>query len=93
MTAYTFGDYIFFDDIIDVPKEHYNQLALNKETRFYKTSLSNLMDKTLALLPKLFINEMMNLWMKSYNKVVSQLSKVIKCSKENQQMEPIYVAR
>ena len=40
------------------PKEHHNKLILNQEPDFYITSLSNLMDETLTLLPNLFVDKM-----------------------------------
>ena len=51
------------------------------------------MDETLALLPNLFVNKMIKKWMNPRIKVVSQLSEVVKLNKENQQMEPMYMAR
>ena len=57
MPAYTYGDYVYFNNSTDAPKEHHNQLILNQEPDFYTTSLSNLMDETLTLLTKLFFNK------------------------------------
>ena len=39
MSTYTFVDYVYFNNSIDVPKEHHNQLILNQEPDFYITSL------------------------------------------------------
>ena len=61
MPAYTYGDYVYFNKNIDAPKEHHNQFILNQEPDFYITSLSNFMDETLKLLPKLFVNKMVKL--------------------------------
>ena len=55
MPAYTYGDYFYFNNNIDAPKEHHNQFILNQEPDFYITSLSNFMDETLTLLPKFFL--------------------------------------
>ena len=55
MVSYTYGDYVYFSNNIDAPKEHHNQLILNQEPYFYITSLSNLMEATLTLLPKIFL--------------------------------------
>ena len=30
MTAYTYGNYVYFNNIIDSPKEHHNKLILNQ---------------------------------------------------------------
>ena len=51
------------------------------------------MDETLTLLHKLFVNKMIKTWMKSHIKVVDQSSNFVKRNKENQQMEPMYMAR
>ena len=58
MPSYTYDYYVFLNNIIDAPKEHYIQFILNQEPYFYITSLSNMMDKTWILLPKLFANKM-----------------------------------
>ena len=39
MSDYTYGDYVYFNNVIDAPKEHYNKFILNKEPYFYITSL------------------------------------------------------
>ena len=58
MPYYTYADYVYFNNIVDAPKEHHNQFILNQEPYFYITSLSKLMDETWTLLPKLFVNKM-----------------------------------
>ena len=58
MTAFTYDDYVYFNNNIDAPKEHNNQFILNQELDLYITSLSNFMDGTLTLSPKLFVNKM-----------------------------------
>ena len=72
MPAYTYGNYVYLNNSIDAPKENHNQLILGQEPNFYITSLSNLMDETLKLLPKLFVNKMIKKWTKSQIKVVAQ---------------------
>ena len=52
MPAYTYGDYMYFNNSIDAPKEHHNQLTLNQEADFYITSLSKLTDDTFTSLPE-----------------------------------------
>ena len=93
MPAYTQGNNVYFNNSIDAPKEHYNQFILNQEPDFYIASLSKFMNETLTFITKLFVNKMVNKWMNKHIKVVAQLSKVIKQNKENQPMEPMYVAR
>ena len=48
---------------------------------------------TFTSLPKLFVDKMIKIWMNSHIKVLTQLSKVLKCNKENQQVEQLYIAR
>ena len=57
MPAYKYCDCVYLNNIIDAPKEHHNKFRLRKEPYFYLTSLSNLMDKTLTLLPRSFVNK------------------------------------
>ena len=57
MPDYTYGGYVYFNDIIDALKENRNQFILSQEPDFYTTSLSNLMDETLTLLRKFFFNK------------------------------------
>ena len=58
MPSYTYGDYVYFNNNIDTPKEHHNHLILNQIPYFYITSLLKLMDGTFTSLPKLFVDEM-----------------------------------
>ena len=60
MLDYTYGDYVYFNKIIDAPKEHHNKLILNQEPSFYITSQPNFMEETLKLLPKAFVNKIVN---------------------------------
>ena len=53
--SYTYGDYIYFNNSIDALRKDHNQFTFNHEPEFYITSLSNLMDETLKLLPELFL--------------------------------------
>ena len=55
MPDYTYGDYVYLNKIVLSPNKHHNQFILNKEPDFYITALSNLMDETLTLLPKVFL--------------------------------------
>ena len=93
MPGYTYGDYVYFKNMTDEPKEHHIHMIFNKNPNFNITSLSKLMDYTVTSLPKLFVDEMIKKWMNSDIKVVSQLSKVVKRNKENQGKEKLYIAR
>ena len=57
MPAYTYGEYVYLNNNIDAPKESNNEYIQNQVKYFYITSLSNFMDETLILLPKLFVNK------------------------------------
>ena len=78
MPYYTYGYCVYFNNNIDAPREHHNQFILNQGQDFYITSLSNLMDGILKLLPKLFVNKVIKMCMKVHVKVVAWLSKVVK---------------
>ena len=56
MPGYTYGDYVYFNNSIDKPKEHHNHLILNQNPIFCITSLSKLMDDTFTSLTKLFFD-------------------------------------
>ena len=58
MPDYIYCDYIYFNNSIDAPKEHNNNLILNQEPNLYITSLQKLMDDTFTSLPKLFFDYM-----------------------------------
>ena len=79
--AYNYGGYVYFNNRIGAPKEHYNKLIPNKEPDFHITSLSKFMDETLTFLPKSFFNKMIKTWIKSHIKVMAQLSKFVKWNK------------
>ena len=57
ITAYTYGDYVYFNNSIDEPKEHHNNFILNQEPDVYMTSLSKFMDDTFTFMPKLFVDK------------------------------------
>ena len=87
MPTYTYGDYVYFNNIIDAPIPHYNKFILDQEPYFNTTSLSNLMDETWTLLHKLFVNKMIKEWMNKHISVVAQLSNFVKRNKENRLIE------
>ena len=58
MTTYTYGDCVYFNTNINLPKEHYNKMILNQEPDFYIPSLSKLMDETFTTFTKLFMDIM-----------------------------------
>ena len=55
MPAYNYGDYDNFNNNIDTPNEHHNNLIFNQISDFYITSPSKLMDDKFTSLPKLFL--------------------------------------
>ena len=81
MPTYTYGDYVYFNNIIDAPKEHHNKFILDQEPSFNITSLSNLMDEAWTLLHMLFVNKMIKERMNKHISVVAQLSKFVKQNK------------
>ena len=56
MPDHPYGDYLYFNNSIDTPKEHHNHLFSNQEEKFYITSLSKLMYDTFTSLHKLFVD-------------------------------------
>ena len=56
--AYTYGDYVYFNNENDAPEEHHIQSILKTKSNIYITLLSKLMDNTLKYLPKLFVDKM-----------------------------------
>ena len=46
MAAYTYGDYVYFNNITDTPNEHHNNFILYQIPDMYITSPPNLMDET-----------------------------------------------
>ena len=58
MPSNTYGDYVYFDNNFDTPKEHHNNFILNHKPGFNMRSLSKLIDDTFTSLPKLFVDEM-----------------------------------
>ena len=58
MPDYTYGEYFYFNNSIDAPKDNHNHFILNQKPIFYITSLSKFMDDTFTSLPKLFFDEM-----------------------------------
>ena len=58
MPAYTYGDYVYFNNKKNAPEEHHIQSILKLKQYIYITSLSKLMDETLIYLPKLFADKM-----------------------------------
>ena len=57
MTAYTYGDYVYFNNENNAPEEHHIQSILKTKSDIYITLLSKLMDETLKYLRKLFVDK------------------------------------
>ena len=77
MTAYTYGDYIYFNKNIDTPNEHNNHFILNQILDFYITSPSKLIGGIFSSLPKLFVNKMIKECINSHIQIVAHLSKFV----------------
>ena len=58
MPAYTYVDYVYFNNKNDAPEEHHIQSILKTNTNIDIKSLSKLMYETLKHLPKLFVDRM-----------------------------------
>ena len=54
--------------------------------------MSKVIDKSLKMLPGLFIDNMMKEWMFEHVKFVSQLSNILKCNKESDEMGSMVIA-
>ena len=78
MLDYTYGDCVYFNNIIDTPNEHHKHFILNQIPEFYITSSSKLLDDTFTSLPKSFVDKMIKEWINSHIEVVAHLSKVLK---------------
>ena len=55
MAAYTYGDYFYFNNMIDNPKKHHIGFILNQRHDTYITSPFNIMKETFVSLPTLFV--------------------------------------
>ena len=49
------------------------------------------MDETLEYLPKLFVDKKIKEWMFEHVKVVAQLSRVVKCDNDRDEMESMFI--
>ena len=58
MSAYTYGNCVYFNNLTDTPNKHNNNIILNKITYFYIKSLLKLMNDIFESLPKLFVGIM-----------------------------------
>ena len=54
MPGYNYGDYVYFNNITDKPKEHHNHFILNNNPNFYITSLLKLVNDMFTSLTNLF---------------------------------------
>ena len=90
MGDYTYGNYVYFNNMTDTPNENHNHFILNQVPSFHITSPLKLMDDIFESLTKLSVNKMLKKWMKSHVQIVAQLSKFNVQNKDNQKMELIY---
>ena len=59
MSAYTYGDHVYFKNMDDTPNENPNNYISNQIMYFYITSLLKLMDDISESLPKLFFDRIL----------------------------------
>ena len=71
MPSYTYGGYVYINNIYDAPEEHHINSILNTHPDIYITSLSKLMDESLQDFHKLFVDKMTKTWMFECVKCVS----------------------
>ena len=62
MSYYTYGDYVYINNIYNAPEEQHIQSILETSPDLYLTSLSKLMDESLQDLPMLFVEKMIKTW-------------------------------
>ena len=58
MPAYTYGGYVYFMNMTDIPNEHHNNFLLNQIPDFHIISPFKLCDDIFVSLPKLFFDIM-----------------------------------
>ena len=71
MPYFTSGDYVYFKDNEQVPKSHHKVFVFNHESDFYITSPLKLLGGRLLSFPKLFLNNIIELWNNHNIQVVS----------------------
>ena len=79
--------------MIDIPNEYHNHFILNQIHDMYITSPLKFIDKIFDSFSKLFVDQMVRIWMNSHIQIIDQLSKVNVWNKENEQVEQIFHAR
>ena len=58
LVAYTYGDYVYFKNMTDIPNEHHNHFILNQIQDMSITSPLKFMDETFESFPNLFVDKM-----------------------------------
>ena len=61
MAYYTYGGYVYLNNMTDTTNEHHDNFILNQVLDFYITSLSNLMDGMFESFTKLFVDRMLKM--------------------------------
>ena len=59
ITAYTYGDYVYFKNMTYITNENHNNSILNQIHDMYITSPLKFMDKIFELLTNLFVDKML----------------------------------
>ena len=58
MASYTYGDYVYFNNMTDIPNKHHNHSILNHIQDVYIISPLKFMDEIFESLPNLFVDVM-----------------------------------
>ena len=61
MKSYTYGDYIYFNNITDMPNEHHNKFILKHIQYMYITSPLKFMYEIFESLPNLFVKKFLKM--------------------------------
>ena len=93
MADYTYGYYVYFKNMTDIPNEHHNHLILNQIPDIYITLPLKFMDEIFESFPGLFVDRMHQINFNAHIQIVAQLSKFNVWRKYNSQMEQVYNAR
>ena len=76
MEAYTFSDYVHFNNMTDNTKRRHIGFILNQRHDRYIISLLKVTEETFKSFPDLFVKKMLEPWMNSSIQIVPKLSKV-----------------
>ena len=84
MPAYTFGGYIYFINLTYHTEIQHIVLILNHRCYMYITSPLKFLAETFLSFPKIFIKEIIKLWINANIQIVAQSFKINVCNKHSQ---------